>query len=213
MKKVVDIIWKTIGNFTVNEYIWIIYWSRRNYSCTCICWEKTTATYSQIVLWIKNSCWCLSKVSTHKMSKNRFYRIFHEIKRRCNDKRSTNYNRYWGRWIKLIWSSFEEFKRDMYDSYNEHIKECGVSNTSIERINVNWDYCIENTRRATNIEQANNRRNNKIITINWISKNKNEWQKIYNIDRNTVYSRIKWWMSEIDAITKAVKIYNRWSIT
>ena len=55
----------------------------------------------------------------------------------------------------------------MWKSYNEHINKFWKEDTTLDRIDVNWDYCKENCRRQTNIEQQNNRRNNVKIIYKW----------------------------------------------
>lgn len=50
----------------------------------------------------------------------------------------------------------------MWKSYESHVKEFWEKNTTIDRIDTDWDYCKDNCRRATMKEQQNNRRNNLI---------------------------------------------------
>ena len=52
----------------------------------------------------------------------------------------------------------------MYESYLEHVEQYWEMETTIERINTNWNYCKDNCRWATNLEQSKNtRRCNKVI--------------------------------------------------
>jgi len=53
---------------------------------------------------------------------------------------------------------FEEFRDDMYKSYLEHVEKYWEKETSIDRIDNNWNYCKENCKRSTPKEQSNNRR-------------------------------------------------------
>ena len=48
----------------------------------------------------------------------------------------------------------------MAESYEKHVDEYGEANTTLDRIDVNWNYCKENCRWATYLEQAENTRIN-----------------------------------------------------
>ena len=102
------------------------------------------------------------------MGKYRFYDLYKWICGRCYNKAHSSYKNYWGRWIKCLRNTFEEFRDDMYDSYLEHIEEYWREQTSLERINNDWDYCKENCRWATRKEQALNTRQVKIAIVDWI---------------------------------------------
>lgn len=79
----------------------------------------------------------------------------------------TAYKNYWGRWIKCLWNDYEAFEMDMYESYVYHVSKYWEKDTTIERIDVNWNYCKENCRWATVKEQSNNTRTNVKIKFNW----------------------------------------------
>lgn len=112
------------------------------------------------------SCGCLSRENltlgtlstiTHGMSDTKFYYVFKTMKNRCENPKSEKYYSYGARGIKCLWNSFEEFKKDMYESYVKHLEEYG-RDTSIDRVDVNGNYCKENCKWATAKEQANNKR-------------------------------------------------------
>ncbi len=91
--------------------------------------------------------------------------------------------------IKCMWKNYQEFKKDMYNSYLKHLKKFGKKNTSIDRIDSNRNYCKENCRWATWIEQENNRKNNVFYRFKNNSLTLAEWARKTGIDRTTLYSR------------------------
>ena len=86
--------------------------------------------------------WCI----THWMTNTRIYHIYRWIVSRCNTPSMTWYERYWWRWIKCLWKTFEEFYKDMWESYYKHVEEYWEKNTTIDRIDVDWHYCQNNNR-------------------------------------------------------------------
>lgn len=77
------------------------------------------------------------------------------MKNRCNN---PEYKSYHGKGIRVSdsWNIFEEFKRDMYPSFLEHVKLHGDGNTTIDRIDNDKGYEQGNCRWATHeIQNAN----------------------------------------------------------
>lgn len=146
------------------SYIW---------KCQCVCGKIVYVSRNSLFRGRK-SCGCKNKVShsgssyhggvtTHGMSKTRFYRIYQKMLERCykehNNKYVDNNIVVCDEWLK----SFDDFKNDMYESYLNHVAIYGEKDTSIDRIDVDGNYCKENCRWATIKEQANNKSNNIVI--------------------------------------------------
>ena len=61
---------------------------------------------------------------------------------------------------------------------------------SIDRIDVNGNYCPENCRWVDDDIQANNKRNNQKLTAFGETRTLSEWARITGIDRKTISDRI-----------------------
>ena len=143
----------------------------------------------------------MSSLKTHGMRYTRFYSIYYSMKDRCLNKNYHYFNHYGGIKICERWlESFENFKDDMYESYLEHSKLFTEKNTTIDRIDVNGDYCLENCKWATRKEQSNNRgilksqRTFKAINPEgkeFISNNMSIFAKEQGLNREYIRSRIK----------------------
>jgi len=153
-----DMFWRLI---IINEDYWK---KRRRFLCECECWKEKIILLESLRSWKTKSCWCLQKeiacwVKKHWMKWTRFYRIWRGMKTRCYNKNSDAYKYYWKRGIKIYskWiNSFELFRDDMYIDYVLHYM-ANNWDTSIDRINVNWNYSKENCRWTTMKEQNNNK--------------------------------------------------------
>ena len=139
------------------------------------------------------------------MRETKIYKTWRGIVERCYNLKNKNYNDYGGRGIKCLWNSFENFRDDMYKSYLAHVKEFGEKNTSIDRINNNGNYCKENCRWATRVEQANNTRRNKIIILRGRAQTLSQWSKEKNISISTLWRRLKQGWSEEKTILTLIK--------
>lgn len=152
-------------------------WKLKIYElCRCVCWKEKYVSRDNLFSWESTSCSCMQykKIipklaenhTTHWMSNTRLFRIYGGMRTRCYNPNMPYYHNYWGRWIKCLRNSFIDFYNDMHESYEEHCKIYWEQNTTIDRIDVNWDYCKENCRWATKQEQGNNRRLNRRIDYN-----------------------------------------------
>lgn len=92
----------------------------------------------------------------------RFQRVFFNMRRRCLFEYDSAYKHYGGRGIKISknWTHFYQFEKDMWDVYEKRIKELGNKRglTTLDRIDVDGDYCKENCRWVSMAVQARNKR-------------------------------------------------------
>jgi len=120
----------------------------------------------------------------HGMSKTRPWQIWMGIKARCLNKKEQAYKDYGGRGIKICdkWMNFKNFWDDMNKDYNDEM--------TIDRIDVNGDYCKENCRWATKQEQRFNKRNTKWVTYKGKKVNLMTLSKETGINNKLLYQRI-----------------------
>lgn len=140
----------------------------------------------------------------HGEAGTHFYKAWQAMKRRCDNKSQLHYCYYGGRGITYqeSWASFENFKKDMYDSYIEHIKEYGKKDTTLDRIDVDGNYCLDNCRWATKVVQANNTRRNTFLTYNGETHTLSEWSKILDIRYDRIINRLSKGYSVEDILYK-----------
>lgn len=97
-------------------------------------------------------------MKTHGMSNAKLYRKWSAMRQRCLNPNDKEFKNYGGRGIKVCpqWLNFIVFAK--------WAKESGYKDgLTLERIDVNGDYCPENCTWATLKQQMNNKRNNVII--------------------------------------------------
>lgn len=186
--------------------------------CECLkCHNITITRFDNLKTNHTQSCGCYNKERiketqrTHGLSRTPFYCRWINMKQRCDSKDGRNYIYYGGRGITYCkeWENFENFKKDMYESFISHVEKHGLRNTTLDRIDVNSNYCKENCRWATITEQMNNIRTNRLLTYNGETHTLAEWSKVLNLSYTTLRHRFdrKWDLEKMFNTPQQIKHY------
>ncbi len=87
------------------------------------------------------------------------------------------------------WEEFSNFLEDMGER---------PEGTSLDRIDVFGDYEPKNCRWATASEQQRNKRFNRTLTYNGVTKSIHDWSEQFSIGSNTLYKRVFEYGWEVD---------------
>ena len=167
--------------------------------CECECGTKFIAIGNNIVRGKTKSCGCM-KIAfapwykrTHGDCNARLYHIWASMKKRTLNKNEKRYKDYGGRGIKVCdkWLDYEGFNEDMNRTYFKHVREFGERQTTIERKDVDGNYCLGNCTWATYQEQSANKRTNVRLELNGKEYTLTEITEKFNINRATLMDRIR----------------------
>jgi len=194
-----DITGHVYGQLTVIEDVGRNKDGRVIWLCLCSCGQKVQVIGKSLRSGNTKSCGCLLREATTKRNTTHgfstrngvhpVYRVWAGIQRRCSNPRSGDYKYYGGRGVSYDpkWKTFEGFWEDMGDTWKEGL--------SIDRIDVNGNYCKENCRWATQKDQTRNKRNNRLLEYKGETRCVSEWCELLGLKRDKIKDRInklKW---------------------
>ena len=171
--------------------------------CQCDCGNQKKIAMNHIRSGASRSCGCgvvestIKRNTTHNGTHSRLFNIWNGIKRRCFNRNDSRFKYYGGRGITLApeWEDFSAFQKWSFaHGYSDSL--------TIERIDVNGNYCPENCKWIPFEEQARNKTNNRRITINGETHLISEWCKAANVSTTQVYWRLRQGWNIQDALFK-----------
>lgn len=167
--------------------------------CRCDCGNTIVVRGGDLRASHTRSCGCFQNESnsrthtTHGGSKGRLYRIWRKMHERCYNSNQVQYSKYGGRGIAIC----PEWKDDFSAFQKWSMLHGYADDLTIDRIDNNKGYSPDNCRWATVKEQANNKRNNHMVTMFGRTQNVSMWCDELHVKRGTVYQRFrKGWTAE-----------------
>lgn len=162
---------------------------RRVCVCQCDCGGIHTTRARNLLVGKTKSCGCLRQEiqdKSDKRYKERLFMVYQAMRHRCYNPSDTRYKNYGGRGIKICPEWLEDYK-----IFKKWALAHGYGpKLSIERMDVNGDYCPENCRWITLSQQQRNKTNNRRIEYGGENKTLIEWCELFNLSYKAVHARL-----------------------
>lgn len=196
-----DRIGQKYGRLIVMKYLYTNERRKAVWLCKCECGNYIEVPSERLATGNTKSCGCLHSdtskerakelIEKHTKYKNnnekKIANAFRQMKHRCYNPKCKAYKNYGARGIKICQEWLDDFSKfykwSIENGYNESL--------SIDRIDVNGNYDPNNCRWVTNLQQQNNKRNNKYIEFNGEKHTYAEWGRILNIPASTIAGRVR----------------------
>lgn len=191
-KKMSSLVGEVFGRFTVISFAGVRDNGVSRWLCRCSCGSEVVHSRGNLKSGAATSCGCASKMRESHVKHGMFgtptYTCWAMMKQRCCNPNAARYDDYGGRGISVCerWESFENFLADMGEK---------PDGRTIERRDVNGNYEPSNCVWETPKAQARNRRNNRVVEFNGVSKCISEWSEELGIPYQRLYHRLvhaKW---------------------
>ena len=179
---------KDVGRTKGHNVLWL---------CKCECGNETIVAAGRLMSEGTKSCGCLQKErnaiahTTHSLSRDKdgkrskLYHVWDGMKQRCLNPNSTFYKDYGGRGIMVCesWMNYPEFHKWAIDNgYGAGL--------TIERQDVNGGYSPDNCCWASRAQQSRNKRSNRQLTFQGVTRILVEWAGVVGIRQSILSTRL-----------------------
>jgi len=156
--------------------------------CVCDCGVDVITETGALRSGHTKSCGCLhrdimrEKSTTHGQQGTPEYRAWAAMIGRCTIKSHSSYRNYGGRGISVCerWRLYEQFREDMGNR---------PAGSTLDRINTNGNYELENCRWATKEQQDNNKRTSVFVTFEGRTMTYSQWARELGSDPSVLRQR------------------------
>lgn len=176
--------------------------------CLCDCGNETIVPSYRLRHGGVRSCGCHQRDCNYRSKKaknnQRLYRVYRNMRRRCEYKKDPNYPNYGGRGIKVCqeWNKFDHFCDWALENGYDSAAEYGVC--TIDRIDTNKDYSPDNCRFVNLVVQANNRRTNHVVAINGQKKTLTQIEREHGLYHGAMNTEMKKGKSPEEALSALI---------
>lgn len=165
--------------------------------CRCECGNYKKVNTGNLRSGQTISCGCHRKERMGKLNlshggrQERLYLVWMDMRRRCRDEKDLEYHNYGGRGISVCreWESYENFRK--WAKEQGYDESAAQGKCTLDRINVNGNYCPENCRFVDMKVQNNNRRNNLLLEYRGRVQTAAQWERELGFGKGVVASRIR----------------------
>lgn len=186
-----DLIGRKFGRLTILETFKKN--NRRYCKCICDCGNYTEVSLSNILYNSTKSCGCLQRETSkeantkHGYNKHKLYQIWSSMVKRCENKKNKAYKNYGERGIKIC----DEWRKNPEVFIKWGLSKNWNDDMTIDRIDVNGNYCPENCRFSDRHIQSVNQNIRKdncsgYKGVKWNKINK-KWQSYINVNGKHFY--------------------------
>lgn len=187
----INLLNEKFGKLRVVSYSGLDNRKERVWECECDCGNVVCRNGGSLRIGKTTHCGCeLGKKigesnTTHGQTKTRLYRVWSNMKTRCDNPNYYLTDSYGARGITYCddWIKFESFMDwSLANGYREEL--------TLDRINTNGNYEPNNCRWTTMSVQQNNRTNNRLITYNGECDTLANWSRKLNIKYNVLQHQL-----------------------
>ena len=207
-----DLTGKRYGKLTVLEFAYTDPKSRKSYwKCRCDCGREKIICASNLKSGNTSSCGCGEVENRkklmdsfykdhikHGMSESRIHKIWAHMKERCSNPNSKDYPLYGGRGISVC-PEWDDPNSGFVNFFDWALSNGYRDDLTIDRADTNGNYEPGNCRWSNAIEQSNNRRTNRLVTLSGDTKTLAEWCRTPGKNYSTIYYRLQSGMTPEEA--------------
>lgn len=172
---------------------------RVSWICQCDCGNVTIKRSHDLCYSGTYSCGCIRKERQHFANKSQIHRTWDTMLMRCYDKNRAQYYLYGGRgievcdeWLRSSPKGFSNFYNwAIKNGYKEEMLPNGKNKWTLDRIDADKGYSLDNCRWVTNTQQQNNKRADKPFEYNNETKTIKQWLRQYYFKCNDYYRLLR----------------------